>query len=198
MEDMLAGYPFWAVWLFLYFGATMRGQGTYWIGRGVLSGARRARQARGGSETVAVEPAATRWSSGRRVIARIGLVAIPLGYLTVGLQSAIIAAAGLIGIPWGRFTLVQIPGALAWATIYSTIGFAAWVSVARAISGEWWPVAVLVVVILAIIAAVVYWRRRRRSEAATPTNVDDVAADVIESPPVEAAVAPVAEQRKAL
>lgn len=161
MDDLLSGYPFWAVWLFLYFGATMRGQATYWIGRGIMSGATRSRRGPGWWRSARDRLADTQSSAGRRVLEKAGLVAIPLAYLTVGLQSAIIFAAGLIRIPWHRFSLAQIPGAVAWATIYSTIGFAAWASVARALAGDWWPLALLAVVAVVVVVVFVVRRRRR-------------------------------------
>lgn len=163
VEEMFAGYPFWLVWLFLYFGATIRGQATYWIGRGVMTGATRSQRGPAWWQRTRRRLAEAETSAGHRVIEKVGLVAIPFAYLTVGLQSAIILAAGLLQISWRKFSLAQIPGAAAWATIYSTIGFAAWVSVARALAGDWWPLAVLALAV-AVIVGILMWRRNRRRE----------------------------------
>lgn len=79
---------------------------------------------------------------------RRGWPAIPLGFLTVGFQTAIMFSAGVIGITWGFFTLTVIPGALMWATIYSTIGWAAWQAVILAVAAN--PI-VLVASVLALV-----------------------------------------------
>lgn len=164
MDEFLAGYPFWAVWLFLYAGATLRGQATYWLGRAAISGAMRADAGPAWWRRTRARLARVEAGAGRGVIQRVGLVAIPVAYLTVGLQSAIIFAAGLIGIRWARFSLAQIPGAMAWATIYSTIGFAAWTAVIRALAGDWRVVlGVLVLIVLALLA---WGRVRARSRDA--------------------------------
>lgn len=109
--------------------------------------------------------------AGRRVLDRIGVPAVPLAYLTVGLQSAIIIAAGLVRMRWRTFSLAQIPGAAAWATIYSTIGFAAWAAAIRAIAGDWWPLAigVLLIALAALIITLCRRARRRPAEAGDET-----------------------------
>ncbi len=161
MEEFLAGYPFWAVWLFLYFGATLRGQATYWLGRATTSGAVHAGRGPAWWRRTRVRLAGVEASSGHRVIQRIGLFAIPLAYLTVGLQSAIIFASGLIRTPWAHFSLAQVPGAGAWATIYSTIGFAAWTAVIRALAGDWRVMGGVLAGAAAVV--LVWWRVRARS-----------------------------------
>ena len=162
MEDFLAGYPFWGVWLFLYLGATLRGQATYWLGRGAISGALRAHRGPTWWQRFRTRLATVEAGAGHRVLQRVGLLAIPVAYLTVGLQSAIIFAAGLVRIRWLYFTLAQIPGAAAWATIYSTVGFAAWTAVIRAVAGDW---RVVLAVVVLIVVAVLVWRRVRTRTA---------------------------------
>lgn len=157
-------YPFWLVWILLYLGATLRGQATYWIGRGVRSGALRGNTGPGWWRRTRDRINSMDTGRARVILDRVGILAIPLAYLTVGLQSAIIVTAGLTHIGWGRFSLAQIPGAVAWATIYSTIGFAAWAGMFRALAGEWWPLVLLVVALIIIVAVVAYRRRRQPSE----------------------------------
>ncbi len=160
MDGIFSGYPFWAAWIFLFFGAVLRGQGTYWIGRGSAAGAAK-RFHRAPNWWVRVQDRVSSGTAdrGRTTLERWGLVAIPLAYLTVGLQTAILLAAGLIRMRWGIFTVAQLPGAVAWATIYSTIGFAAWASAVRALTGDWWPL--LALLLLTVIAAVIYRARRK-------------------------------------
>ena len=96
---------------------------------------------------------------------RWGLAAVPLCYLTVGVQTLVLAAAGVTRVRWWHFTIAQVPGVLAWATIYSTIGFAVWAAAWEgAVRRHPWAAAVL---LLLIIAGIVYLARRRRGSFLT-------------------------------
>lgn len=129
----------WQAFTALYLVATLRGQATYWLARLVTEQAdlRIGRvdpdagdgtSSTDGGRLVAVR----RWlegasvARGRRAVRRWGLPAVPLCYLTVGFQTLVLAAAGVLRVRWIAFTLAQLPGALAWAAIYTTIGWAAW------------------------------------------------------------------------
>ncbi len=153
LPSFLADRPLWLAFSALYVIATARGQLTYWLARVASERATRrvlARDARRIASRVggAGEPSAddataagaaprrldglARWldgrgvGRGRRAIERWGPAAVPLSYLTVGFQTLVLASAGAMRIGWLRFSLAQIPGALGWALIYTTIGWAAW------------------------------------------------------------------------
>jgi len=122
----------WQAFTALYLVATPRGQATYWLARLVTEQADR-RIGRGHRRGIGGGLAAVRrWlegesvARGRRAVRRWGLPAVPLCYLTVGFQTLVLAAAGVLRVRWIAFTLAQLPGALAWAAIYTTIGWAAW------------------------------------------------------------------------
>ena len=170
MPDFLQGWPFWLVFAFLYSGATIRGQATYWAGRIVTEQALRRVHPTSGWRLRAYE-----WLQGdgtRRgieAIRRWGLIVVPFSYLTVGFQTMVNAAAGVLRIHWAKFSLAQVPGALAWAVIYSTIGFAVWEAALAAAAGSPWGVAVLSAIVVAIVTGVLVRRRRsRRGESAPP------------------------------
>ncbi|WP_083190658.1 DedA family protein [Serinicoccus hydrothermalis] len=153
MPDLDA-YPFVGALAFLFLVALLRGQVTYAVARLVTEQALRHTRPTSGW-TAAVH----RWldgeavGRGRAVVQRWGMVAVALCYLTVGLQTLVLAGAGAIRMPWGRFTLAQVPGALAWATIYATVGFAVWAAVVGAVvSGH--PLLVALVAVLLLGAAV--------------------------------------------
>jgi membrane protein DedA with SNARE-associated domain len=62
-------------------------------------------------------------------VERWGFVAIPVSFLTVGFQTLVNAAAGFMRMRWVLYTLAMIPGCVAWAAVYSVVGFslvAAW------------------------------------------------------------------------
>ena len=176
MDEMLSNFPFWGAWIFMYVLGTLRGQGTYWIGRGASSAATHV-----GSE----EEHDSKWAqikawlnsdrtkTGRTLVHKIGVVAVPLSYLTVGLQTAVLAAAGLVRIQWWKFTVAQIPGAIAWATIYSGVGLAGWSAVLAIFTGDGIvPAIVFVVLVAVVIAAIVFVSKSLRKNSAANTQRD--------------------------
>ena len=105
-------------WVFLFFWclALMRSPTMYWIGRGVTAGT-----------------AHTRWSSllespmyarAQSWSARWGVLAVPMSFLTVGLQSFIQISAGVARMPLRRYVVATAAGAIVWAAVYTTIGMA--------------------------------------------------------------------------
>lgn len=163
---MFKEHPFAVVFGFFYLLGTARGQGTYWLARVVTEQAlSRIQPLAGWRCRLHRWLAADGVGRGRTILNKWGLVAVPLSYLTVGVQTLVLAAAGVTRVRWLHFTLAQIPGALAWATIYSTIGFvawnAAWWTVVR---GRPWQMAVAVCGVCLVVAGLV-WRARRRARA---------------------------------
>ncbi|WP_151526348.1 DedA family protein [Serinicoccus kebangsaanensis] len=160
----LDSYPFAAAFLFLFGVAMLRGQATYGIARLVTEQTlRHTRPDSGWAASVHRWLAGEAVGRGRAAVQRWGMVAVAACYLTVGFQTLVLAGAGAIRMPWARFSLAQVPGALAWATIYATIGFAVWMAlIGAAVSGH--PLLVLLV-LLVLVAAVLGARsllRRRR------------------------------------
>ena len=99
-------------WVFLFFWclAMMRSHTMYWIGRGITAGTARTRWV-----SLIESPMYARaqaWS------ARWGVLAVPMSFLTVGLQLH-------------RYAAATAAGAIAWASVYTTIGMAiltAWIT----------------------------------------------------------------------
>jgi membrane protein DedA with SNARE-associated domain len=165
------------VFTVFFVGAMARGQAIYWLAR-VLTD----RALALGEPPEGWRRRAYRWlhSDGvgraRASLARWGWPLVPFAYLTVGFQSMVMAAAGMVRMPWKVFTLAQIPGSLAWALIYTTVGFAFWGAFFAAVQGNpgW---AVLLVALL--VAAVSLVRRRRRQ---IPAQVDPAAPRGVQPP----------------
>ena len=91
----------------LWAGAFARGTATYWVGRGVRAGGSRSRWA-----------AAPRQPRGQRAegwVRRFGAPAVTLGFLTVGVQTAINASAGMLRMPQRRFLPAVTLGAALWS-----------------------------------------------------------------------------------
>ncbi|MDO5495629.1 MAG: VTT domain-containing protein [bacterium] len=168
MIDFLNDGPFLAVYLFLLMVVFLRAQGTYWLGRWATNLAVKHMRPTEGWRKKAVDwlnsPAALR---GTASIHRWGLPVIPFSFLTVGFQTVVNAGAGLLRLPWWKYTLAMIPGCLAWALIYSTIGFAVWGAAISAAAGSPWGIAGIIAVIVVVVATQVVRRRRRAIRTAT-------------------------------
>ena len=152
-----------------------RAQGTYWLGRAVTASTRRIRAGRdpGHGRWARIATAVEHWShgpGGRRATAllrRWGPLAVTLSFLTIGIQTAVNATAGLTRMPFVRYLLAMLPGCLAWALIYATVGFAAFYgTVALAARSPWALAGGVLLVLLAAGATIV--RRRRRAEQTAP------------------------------
>lgn len=159
--DWLTQAPFWIALTSLFLIAMARGQATYWAARVVTE------------QTLAHTHPVDGWRAsvhqwlqgegtarGRRALQRWGLVMVPLCYLTVGFQTLVLAAAGMLRIRWPIFTLVQAPGALAWALLYATIGFAIWEATLAALAGSPLALAGLAGILLVVTVTVVLSHRR--------------------------------------
>lgn len=159
MPSFLAGLPFWWLVVALFVVVWCRAQATYWLARGAVAGAVRSRWGRW------LDSAAVR--RGSAVLDRWGLPVVSMSFLTVGLQTVMNAAAGLARIPWWRYTLAMLPGCVAWAFVYATIGIALFWTVVAALAGSTWGIVALVALVVGGIAVVWVVRRRR-----APTSVD--------------------------
>lgn len=146
----------WVVFVALWLGALARGTATYWVGRGVRAGGARSRWA-----AHLDRPAVARAES---FVRRVGAPAVTLGFLTVGLQSAINASAGMLRMPQRRFLPAVVLGAALWSTVYTTVGFA----VVDAVLGRvpWWWLLVAATLLVAVVLAA---RRVRRRVDGEPT-----------------------------
>jgi membrane protein DedA with SNARE-associated domain len=143
-------WPYAATLAFFFVGAMLRSNATYWAGRGLRAGGERTRLS-AHLDRPAVQAA-------ERFVRRVGAPAVTLSFLTVGVQTAIIAAAGALRMPLARFVPAAAVGSLVWAAVYTTIGFAvveAW------LAGSAGPWLLLLAVVAAVLAGVTWLVRRR-------------------------------------
>ncbi|MFV0461825.1 MAG: DedA family protein [Nostocoides sp.] len=128
MQRLTEGWPVWVVFLLLWAGAVTRGGVTYAVGRGLRGGSEHTRMARQLERPIVAR--AERW------VSRFGAPVVTLGFLTVGVQTAINAAAGILRMPMRRFVPAVVVGGALWAVVYTTVGLA----VVDAVLGRatWW------------------------------------------------------------
>lgn len=109
----------------------------------------------------------------RAFINRWGVVAVPLCFLTVGLQTAVIITTGFTKMPLRRWVPAMLVGTFIWACIYTTIGFA----ILAALGLEPWmfPLALALVITVMVIAAQLRERRINREtvENSTENTTED-------------------------
>lgn len=188
----MTDWPFWVAYVFLLFGSTCRGQMIYWLGRwATVQTLNRTHPATGWRKK------AHDWLSGEGTergidaLRRWGLIMVPIGHLTIGFQSMINAGAGVLRIPWWKYSLAQLPGSLAWALIYSTIGFAIWGAVIAAFAGSPAGLVIIGAVLVLVVGTFVVHRARRKvaraaEEAAAEATEASASAEVSGEAPVEA------------
>lgn len=103
----------------------------------------------------------------RRLINRWGVIAVPLCFLTVGLQTAVIITTGFTKMPLRRWVPAMLVGTFMWACIYTTIGFA----ILAALGLEPWmfPLALAIVITVLVIVAQLRERRLNRESVENAT-----------------------------
>jgi membrane protein DedA with SNARE-associated domain len=132
--------------------ALARGSATYWAGRALRYGGQRTPLRRHLDR-----PAVARAEA---IVRRFGAPAVAVSFLTIGFQTAVNAAAGALRMPWWRYVPGVVVGALLWATIYTTIGFA----VLEAWFGEHpWPWVIGAAAAVLVVAGTTLLVRRRRA-----------------------------------
>ncbi|HRO93727.1 MULTISPECIES: VTT domain-containing protein [Micrococcaceae] len=149
MMDWIASLPLgWAILLFWSL-AIVRATTTYALARGIAAGAERTSLRRHLSGPL--------YLRAMRFVDRWGPWAIPLCFMTVGLQTAVISTAGITRMRWRRFIPAMLVGALIWGVIYGTVGMAVvWAVITTAMASPW--AAAALVLALAGVAVLVLWR----------------------------------------
>lgn len=93
----------------------------------------------------------------RRLINRWGVIAVPLCFLTVGLQTAVIITTGFTKMPLRRWVPAMLVGTFMWACIYTTIGFA----ILAALGLEPWMFPLALAIVITAMVIVTQLRERR-------------------------------------
>ena len=168
MPTWITSLPFAAALGALFVIGLGRGQATYWIARLAVQGtASVTAGSHPGRRRLAAWLTGPRIQQGRVLLGRWGLPLVSPCYLTVGMQTIVLAASGVLRIGWPRFTLAQVPGSAAGALIYATIGFAAWEAAIGAAASSPLGLAIGATVAVMVVASIAVSRagrsRRRRA-----------------------------------
>ncbi|MDP9823377.1 DedA family protein [Nocardioides massiliensis] len=153
---MTDGWPVALAFAFLTVLGFCRAGATYLIGRGVRHWGSRRRASSEQSRT----PSPT-LQYAERLVRRLGPVAVPLSFLTVGLQTAIHLTAGALRMPGRYYVPALAVGALIWATLYTTVGLAVLHTVWGRVD-RWVLVSAVAAVVVVVVVNLVLRRRRDR------------------------------------
>lgn len=178
ITTFLSEGPFIAVFAFLCVVIFFRAQGTYWLGRYV------AHVVYSQVGNHAEKPWCQRfdsWLTSERIVRGIDTVqrrgwpVVTFSFLTVGFQTIANLAAGILRMPWMLYTAAMIPGGIAWASIYATIGWTVWKAAMASATGSPWGV--LVIIAILGVYGVFVIRRKRAGDAiidhSTHDNVEE-------------------------
>ena len=107
----------------------------------------------------------------RRLINRWGVIAVPLCFLTVGLQTAVIITTGFTKMPLRRWGPAMLVGTFMWACIYTTIGFA----ILAALGLEPWMFPLALALVITVLVIVTQLRERRINRETVENTADNIA-----------------------
>lgn len=159
MMQWIEDAPYLVTYLFFFLGAMIRANTTYWIGRSIAAGVKHTRFQR-----VLRGPI---YLKSQALLARWGVFAVPLSFLTVGVQTAVNATAGITRMPLRRYLPAVIVGCLIWALVYTTVGLAfiyAWIALD-------WPWLVGIVLLVALVLWLILRRRKRARRVIGPEEI---------------------------
>ena len=107
----------------------------------------------------------------RRLINRWSVIAVPLCFLTVGLQTAVIITTGFTKMPLRRWVPAMLVGTFMWACIYTTIGFA----ILAALGLEPWMFPLALAIVITVLVIVTQLRERRINRETVENTADNIA-----------------------
>lgn len=106
----------------------------------------------------------------RRLINRWGVIAVPLCFLTVGLQTAVIITTGFTKMPLRRWVPAMLVGTFMWACIYTTIGFA----ILAALGLEPWMFPLALAIVITVLVVVAQLRERRINRETVENTAENI------------------------
>jgi membrane protein DedA with SNARE-associated domain len=134
----------------------LRAGGTYAIGRAAQEGVRRSRLSR-----VMSKP---RFARMQQAVARWGAPVVTVSFLTIGIQTLVNLAAGVMRMPLRRYIPALTLGAILWAFLYATVGFATFAGWRRVYEMSPTAAVITLVVLLAGLVGYIVWQVRHRDD----------------------------------
>ena len=98
------------------------------------------------------------------MVARWGAPVVILSFLTVGIQTLVNLAAGVMRMPLRRYIPALTIGAILWAFLYATVGFATFAGWRKVYQLSPTVAIVTLVVLLAGLTGYIVWQVRHRDD----------------------------------
>ena len=158
----IQGLPFPLAFVILFVIVMLRANATYWLGRGLESGAERTR--------LAQLLSSPKFRRAQVVVSRWGAPVVTVSFLTVGVQTLINLAAGVARMPLRRYLPAVVLGSVLWALLYATVGFVtvtAWLKLY-----ELSPAGTVVGTLLLAVVLAGFVARQLRQRSTPPEPVD--------------------------
>ncbi|MDO5682644.1 MAG: VTT domain-containing protein [Propionibacteriaceae bacterium] len=157
--DSILALPLGWAYLTLFTIVMLRANATYWVGRLLVAGGRRSPRIERFIEGPTMAKA-------KRFSDRWGVLAVPLSFLTIGIQTAVNLSAGALRMPLTRYLPAMTLGCMMWALVYSTIGLAALQTIFLALASSPWALVALAVAVLGVLGVRGFQRRAARAREA--------------------------------
>lgn len=124
MLNWVASLPLWQATLFLFIVVFFRAQMTFGLGKLIHMGILKTKWGEKAEKSEENR-------AGMLALQKYGWPVIPLSFLTVGFQTVVQLAAGMLDWKWSKYTLVALPGYLAWGFVYAAGGLTLFRSIAN-------------------------------------------------------------------
>lgn len=164
--DSILQLPIGWAYLTLFAIVMLRANATYWAGRLLVAGGRLSPQAKrfiDGPAMVRAKDFSARW----------GVLAVPLSFLTIGVQTAVNLSAGALRMPLSRYLPAVTLGCLLWALLYSSIGLAAVQALLLALASSYWSLLAIAVVIALVVGMRLFHRHAVRRTQRTESTAGE-------------------------
>ncbi|WP_270741268.1 hypothetical protein [Lactococcus formosensis] len=143
MLNWVASLPLWQATLFLFIVVFFRAQMTFGLGKLIHMGILKTKWGKKAEKSEENR-------AGMLALQKYGWPVIPLSFLTVGFQTVVQLAAGMLDWKWSKYTLVALPGYLAWGFVYAAGGLTLFRSIANGSVG----LLILFVIIVLLLCSV--------------------------------------------
>jgi membrane protein DedA with SNARE-associated domain len=105
-----------------------------------------------------------RFARMQQAVARWGAPVVTVSFLTIGIQTVVNLAAGVMRMPLRRYIPALTVGAILWAFLYATVGFATVAGWRRVYEMSPTAAIVTLIVLLAGLVGYIVWQVRHRDD----------------------------------
>jgi undecaprenyl-diphosphatase len=158
----LGKLPFWPIFIVTTLGAVAGDQLSYWIGH-IYKGRI--------TNISSSERYQRLLAAGQQYFARYGGASVAIGRFIPGLKSVVPAIAGMTSMPLGRFIVLNVVSACAWAAVHLLPGLSAGLTLTNYAGPEGWLDEAVEIAIWIFVIALIVWAVRLIYNWRRPTSL---------------------------